>query len=108
MRARPPRSLTPSKTMSQRDAGGGEHVAIEAREGVGAEAVGEQMVAADAVVETRRCCCVAGRGLKASGENIGPAVVAVGGGAVAVGNGIAKGDDGGRRRALPATSISET
>ena len=32
------------------DAGGGEDVAIEAGEGVGAEAVGEEMVAADALV----------------------------------------------------------
>ena len=32
--------------------------------------------------------------MKAAGENVGPAIVAVGGGAMAVGDGVAEGDDG--------------
>ena len=75
------------------DSGWREHVAIEAGEHVGAEAVGEQVVAADALIEDPdvvRC----GRGLETRGEDVGPAVVAVGGGGVAVGDGVAEGDDG--------------
>ncbi len=76
--------------------GGGEDIAIEAGEGVGTEAVGEQVIAADALVgDSDVAGC--GRGLQALGEDVGPAVVAVGSGAVAVGDGVAEGDDGGGR-----------
>ena len=75
------------------DAGLRDHVAIEASERVGAEAVGEEVVAADALVEDPDI--VRGRrGLEALGEDVGPAVVAVGGGGVAVGDGVAEGNDG--------------
>ena len=50
LRASPPRSLTPSKTMSPADACGSQHVAIEAGESIGSEAIGEQMIAADALI----------------------------------------------------------
>jgi len=76
------------------DAGLGEHVAVEAGEDVGAEAVGEQVVAADALVEDAEGSG-GGRGLKPLGEDVGPAIVAVGGGSVAVGDGVAEGYDGG-------------
>jgi hypothetical protein len=75
------------------DAGGSEDVAIETREGRWSEAVGEQMVAADALIgDTDVAGCW--RGLEPGGEHVGPAVVAVGGGAVAVGDGVAEDGDG--------------
>ena len=72
------------------NAGRGEHIAIEAGERVGAQAVDEKMIAADAVIEHGDVLCGGGL-LQARGEHVGPAVVAVGGGGVAVGDGIAKG-----------------
>ncbi len=101
------------------DAGLGEDVAIETGKGVGAEAVGEEMVAADAGVgDAESGYCVLGigcrcwlgvwgvgsrvwggrerfGGLQAGGEDVWPAVVAVGGCAVSVGDGVAEGYDGG-------------
>ena len=65
--------------MSQRTPAVGEHVAIEAGQCVGAEAVGEQVIAADALVGDANVARRRG-GLQARGEHIGPAVVAVGGG----------------------------
>ncbi len=93
--------------MTHRDACGGEDVAIEAGEGVGAEAVGEQVIAADALVGDADVAG-GGRVLQACGEDVGPAVVAVGGGAVAVGDGVAEGDDGGCAGERDCTSIAES
>jgi len=78
-------------------AGLGEDVAIEAGEGIGAEAVGEEVVAADAEVEDGDVAR-GGRGLEACGEDVGPAIVTVGGGGVPVGDGVAEGDDCGCER----------
>ena len=75
------------------DGGLGEDVAVEAGEGVGAEAVGEEVVAADALVEDAGGMGC-GVGLEALGEDVGPAVVAVEGGGGAVGDGVAEGNDG--------------
>jgi len=71
-----------------------EDVAIEAGECVGPEAVGEEMVAADAEVEDGDIAR-GGRGLETRGKDIGPAIVTVGGGGVSVGDGVAERDDGG-------------
>jgi len=75
-------------------AGGCEDVAIEAREGVGAEAVGEEMIAADALVGDADGLST-GRLLQVGGEGVGPAGIAVGDGSVTVGDGVAESDDGG-------------
>ena len=87
------------------DAGLGEDIAIEAGESVGAKAVGEEVIAADASVGDANVgsrvlglgCRGWGRGLEAGGEDVGPAVVAVGGCAVSVGDGVAEGDYCSRR-----------
>jgi len=75
------------------DAGGSERIAIETREGRWSEAVGKQMIAADALIgdtDVARCL----RGLEPVGEYVGPAVIAVGRGAVSVGDGVAEDGDG--------------
>ena len=89
------------------DAGLRDDVAVEAGEHVGAEAVGEEVIAADALVEDSdvvRC----GRGLEALGEGVGPAVVAVGGGGVAVGDGVAERNDGSRAGGAARTSMPDS
>ena len=53
------------------------------------------MVAADAEVEDSDVARGGGR-LEARGEDVGPAIVAVGCGGVSVSDGVAEGDDGGR------------
>jgi hypothetical protein len=71
----------------------GDHIMIEARQGTRSQAIGEEMVSANAVIEDRQ---IPGTwiGLQALRQNVGPAVIAVGGGAVAISNGVAKHDDG--------------
>ena len=75
------------------DAGLGEDVAVEAGEGGGAGGVMEDAVAANSFVEDAE---VRGLlvGLKAAGENVGPAGVGVAGAVSAVGDAVAEGDDG--------------
>src|ERR1700687_2347748 len=70
-----------------------QHVAIETREGIRTQAIGQQMIAADALVGHSN---VAGmrRALKALRQYIRPAVVSVGGGAVAVDVGISESHHG--------------
>jgi hypothetical protein len=71
---------------------GGKHVAIEAREDVWPQAVGQKVIASYALVGNADIAR-GGRGLKAGGEYVGPTVIAVGGGAVSVGDGVAESDD---------------
>jgi hypothetical protein len=70
-------------------AGRREHVAIKAGENIGAQAIGKQVVAADALVGDADAAR-GGRGLKPLRQDIGPAIVAVGGCAVAVSDGVAE------------------
>ena len=85
-----------------------EDVAIEAGEGVGADAGDEHAVAADPFIENRQI----GRGrvvVQTDGQVVGPAVVLVVGGIGAVSNGIAEGDDrsGLRRDRLGVDAFEE-
>src|SRR5579864_4325324 len=66
---------------------------IEARQRIRSQAIGEQMVPANAVIENSQ---IPGAwvGLQALRQNVGPTVVAVGCGAVAIGDGVTKHDDG--------------
>ena len=71
-----------------------EDIAVEAGQGVGTKSVGEEMISSDALIGD----CYVARvlvSLQAVGENVGPAVVAVGGGSMAVSDGVAEHDDGG-------------
>ena len=66
-----------------------EHVAVEPGERVGAEPVAQHAIAADPVVDERQ----PRSGGEPGREHVGPAIVAVGGGAVPVGDRIAECDD---------------
>ena len=88
-RARPPRSFTPSKTITQRTPVGSKHVAIEACQHIRPESVGQQMIAADSLIgyaDVARCR----RALQPACEHIRPAIVSIRRCAVAVGDGIAE------------------
>lgn len=76
------------------DAGLGDDVAVEAGERARAGGVVEDAVAADAFVEDGEVCGLL-VGLEAAGEDVGPAGVGAGGAMGAVGDAIAKGDNGG-------------
>jgi len=79
------------------DTCGSENIGVKTRESVGAEAIEEQSIAADALIDNGnglRC----GIGLEALGEQVRPAIVTVGGGAMSVGDGISEYDDGGGLR----------
>src|SRR5579883_847482 len=64
------------------DAGLGQHIAIEARESVGTEPVVQKTIAANPCIEHPNVW-------KPASQNIRPAIVAIGGGAVPVGDGVA-------------------
>src|SRR5579864_9341791 len=65
---------------------------IEARQCIRPQSVGEQMVPANAVIQNSQ---ISGAwiGLQALRKNVGPTVIAVGGGAVAIGDGVSQNDD---------------
>ena len=70
-----------------------EDVTIKARQGTRPQAVREQMVAADAVVENPKHA-VCRRLLQSLRQNVGPAIIPVGSSAVSVRNGISQDDNG--------------
>jgi hypothetical protein len=75
------------------DSGRSEDVTIEAGESIGAEAVDEEMVAADALIgdgDVSRFWS----GLQPRGKDVGPSIVAIGGRAMAVGDGVSQCDNG--------------
>jgi hypothetical protein len=72
------------------DAGARQHVAVEARGKVGAQAVAQHAPAANAGVDHAQRLAVL---TQACRQHVGPAVIAVGGHAIAVGDGIADRND---------------
>src|SRR5690606_5312107 len=74
-------------------AGLAQHIPLEPGHGVGAQTIAQYPVAADALVENRQARR-ARITLQPFGQHIGPARVAVGRDAIAVGDGVAQDDDG--------------
>ncbi len=66
---------------------GSQHVAIKACKRVGTETIGQQVISTDALIGNSNRSCL-GRSLESGREHIGPTVVAVGGGSVAIGDGV--------------------
>jgi hypothetical protein len=84
-----PRSLIPSSTIRCVTSRRRQHLALEPSQRVGAKPVEQQPVAADAGVEHAQIA--RGRiGLQPRHQHVGPALVAVGGDAIAVGDRIAE------------------
>ncbi len=69
------------------DARGRQHIAGEACQRIGAETVGKQMISTDALIGNSNRSCL-GCSLESGREHIGPTVVSVGGGSVAIGDGV--------------------
>jgi len=69
-----------------------QHIGIEARQNVRPQAVGQQVIAADALVGDANGSRFR-RALQTAGQFIRPAVVSVGGGCVAVGDGVTENHD---------------
>ncbi len=88
-------SLIPSKQNEPSDARLRQHVAVETREGVRAQAVAQEAVAADARVQHAHRVG-RGRRLQAAGQHVRPPVVAIGGGSASVRDGVAEDHDGAR------------